>query len=82
MLFIIIGCNLKETKSNWRYVMLNKKHVPELDKQHCPSSNNEKEQTNKLLLCDILVPSPDILTFIFSTGVPFLFFSCRQNREV
>ena len=53
--------------------MVNKKHVPELDNQHCPSSTNEKEQTNKLLLWDILVPSPDILTFTFFTGPVYLY---------
>ena len=38
--------------------------VPALDKHLLPSSTKANEQTNKLLLWEILVPSPDILTFI------------------
>ena len=48
------------------YIKLNK-HSPELDKQFCPSSTNAKDQTKSLLVLDIFVPSPDILTLSFSS---------------
>lgn len=37
------------------------------------------EHTKTLLEWDILVPSPEILTLIFCTGVPLLFFSYNMR---
>ena len=53
--------------------------VPALDEHLLPSSTRANEQTNKLLLWEILVPSPDILTF--TLVVPSaLFFTCKISK--
>lgn len=56
------------------------KHSPELDKQFCPSSTNAKEQTNRLLVLDIFVPSPEILTLSFSSGPSLVLSHKKKNK--
>ena len=46
-------------------------YIPELEKQLLQSSKIAKEHTNRLLLWDIFVPSPDSFTFNLLTGAPF-----------
>ena len=56
-------------------------NIPELDKHFCSSSNNAKLHTKRLVLCDSLVPSPEILTLITPGGAPFLHFSYKNNAS-
>jgi len=70
-----LGSHLKQFyASSNRFIY----RLPELDRIFWPSSSSENEQTNSELECDMLAPSPDILTFTVGSSSSVLL-NCNEN---
>ena len=57
-------------------------YIPELEKQLLQSSKIAKEHTNRLLLLDIFVPSPDSFISNLLTGASFFLTYRYENAQL